>query len=171
MNNLTKNIRFSDAKESELPFIVEVYNQTIASRMVTADTLPITVDSRHNWYHSHNPQTRPLWIIWLNDLPCGWISLSTFYGRPAYDKTVEISLYIHSDYRGQKVGQYAAYKLEQFAQQQGIETILSYIFGHNAPSLALFKKLGYEQWGHLPKVAELDKIKRDLIILGKSIIK
>ena len=35
-----------DATEADLPAIVEIYNATIAGRMVTADTSPVTVESR-----------------------------------------------------------------------------------------------------------------------------
>ncbi|WP_392551191.1 N-acetyltransferase family protein [Orbus wheelerorum] len=169
MNNIADEIIFADAQLTDLPFIVEVYNQTIASRMVTADTSPITVNDRLEWFNAHNAQTRPLWLIKYNNQPCGWISLSTFYGRPAYAKTVELSLYIHQAFRGKKIGQQAVMAVEQFARKNKIETILSFIFAHNQPSISLFEKLGYSKYGHLPNIAELDDIKRDLVILGKAI--
>ena len=160
-------ITYTDATLDDLPFIVEVYNSTIACRQVTADLQPVSVESRFAWFEQHNPQKRPLWLIKYQNQPCGWVSLSSFYGRPAYDKTVEISLYIHQDFRGKKIGQTTVDKMETFAKQAGIEAILSYIFGHNIASLNLFEKMNYKQWALLPKVAELDGIKRDLVILGK----
>ena len=162
-------ITYTDATLDDLPFIVEVYNSTIASRQVTADLQPVSIESRFAWFEQHNPQKRPLWLIKYHDQPCGWVSLSSFYGRPAYDKTVEISLYIHQDFRGQKIGQITVAKMESFAKQAGIEAILSYIFGHNIASLNLFEKMNYKQWALLPKVAELDGVKRDLVILGKRL--
>ena len=162
-------ITYTDATLDDLPFIVAVYNSTIASRQVTADLQPVSVESRFAWFEQHNPQKRPLWLIKYHDQPCGWVSLSSFYGRPAYDKTVEISLYIHQDFRGQKIGQITVAKMESFAKQAGIEAILSYIFGHNIASLNLFEKMNYKQWALLPKVAELDGVKRDLVILGKRL--
>ena len=162
-------ITYTDATLDDLPFIVEVYNSTIASRQVTADLQPVSVESRFAWFEQHNPQKRPLWLIKYQNQPCGWVSLSSFYGRPAYDKTVEISLYIHQDFRGKKIGQTTVAKMESFAKQAGIEAILSYIFGHNIASLNLFEKMHYKQWALLPKVAELDGVKRDLVILGKRL--
>jgi L-amino acid N-acyltransferase YncA len=47
-----------------------------------------------------------------------------------------------------------------------LNRLLAFIFGHNEPSLALFKKLGFQPWGFLPGVALLDSIERDLAILG-----
>ncbi|MFQ0970759.1 N-acetyltransferase family protein [Gilliamella sp. BG1] len=162
-------ITYHDATLEDLSFIVDVYNSTIAGRQVTADTVPVSVESRLEWFYQHNPNNRPLWLIKYQDKPCGWISLSSFYGRPAFYKTVEISLYLHQDFRGKKIGQFMVDKIEQFAKQAGIEAIFSYVFRHNLPSVNLFKKMQYQQWGLLPKIAELDNVQRDLVILGKRL--
>ena len=162
-------ITYHDATLEDLPFIVDVYNSTIAGRQVTADTVPVSVESRLEWFYQHNPKNRPIWLIKYQDRPCGWISLSSFYGRPAFYKTVEISLYLHQDFRGKKIGQFMVDKIEQFAKQAGIEAIFSYVFRHNLPSVNLFKKMQYQQWGLLPKIAELDNVQRDLVILGKRL--
>ena len=50
-----------------------------------------------------------------------------------------------------------------------VETLLGFIFGHNAPSLALFDSFGFARWGTLPKVALLDGVERDVIILGRRV--
>jgi L-amino acid N-acyltransferase YncA len=48
--------------------------------------------------------------------------------------------------------------------------LLGFIFAHNEPSLRLFAKFGFERWGYLPKVAELDEVERDLVIMGKRVM-
>jgi phosphinothricin acetyltransferase len=50
-----------------------------------------------------------------------------------------------------------------------LDTLLGFIFGHNAPSLALFERLGFSRWGFLPKVATLDGVERDLVIVGRRV--
>ena len=55
------------------------------------------------------------------------------------------------------------------AEQLALRTYLGFIFAHNARSLALFRKFGFEQWAHLPRVAVLDGIERDLLILGRRL--
>ena len=55
------------------------------------------------------------------------------------------------------------------APSLGIRTLLAFTFGHNAPSLALFRSAGFTDWGVFPKVARLDGVRRDLIILGRSL--
>lgn len=159
---------FIIAKESDLPEIVRIYNQTVPTRQSTADLEPVSVEDRREWYFSHNPEHRPLWLIQLDDAIVGWISVSDFYGRKAYDKTVEVSIYVDENYRGNRLGEKALSFVEAHIKDYGIETVLAFIFGHNMPSISLFKKFGYEKWAELPKVAEMDGIKRDLVILGKK---
>ena len=155
----------------DLTTIVAIYNSTVASREVTADTEPVSVESRLPWFHEHQPARRPLWVIEQaeRDGIIGWISYSNFYGRPAYAGTAEVSIYIDQDWRGKGVGRYALQEAIAFAPQVGVHTVLGFIFGHNKPSLALFEKFGFETWAKLPRVANLDGIERDLIILGKRV--
>jgi phosphinothricin acetyltransferase len=155
----------------DLPTIVAIYNSTIASRQVTADTEPVSVESRLPWFHDHQPGRRPLWVIEEADRDgiIGWISYSNFYGRPAYSGTAEVSIYIDQAWRGKGVGRYALQEAIDFAPQVNVHTVLGFIFGHNTPSLALFEKFGFETWANLPRVANLDGIERDLIILGKRV--
>ncbi|MCO6546847.1 MAG: GNAT family N-acetyltransferase, partial [Gilliamella sp.] len=70
-------ITYHDATLEDLPFIVDVYNSTIAGRQVTADTVSVSVESRLEWFYQHNPKNRPIWLIKYQDRPCGWISLSS----------------------------------------------------------------------------------------------
>jgi phosphinothricin acetyltransferase len=155
----------------DLPTIVAIYNSTIASREVTADTEPVSVASRLPWFHEHQPGRRPLWVIEESgrDGIIGWISYSNFYGRPAYSGTAEVSIYIDEAWRGKGVGRYALQEAIDFAPQVDVHTVLGFIFGHNQPSLGLFGKFGFETWANLPRVANLDGIERDLIILGKRV--
>jgi len=155
----------------DLPTIVAIYNSTIASREVTADTEPVSVESRLSWFHEHTPDRRPLWIIEEEgrDGTVGWISYSNFYGRPAYSGTAEVSIYIDETWRGKGVGKYALTEAIAFAPQIKVHTLLGFIFGHNQPSLGLFRKFGFDTWANFPRVANLDGIERDLIILGKRV--
>jgi|EP01034_Spumella_vulgaris_P028107 phosphinothricin acetyltransferase len=169
------SFRHRIATLTDLPTIVAIYNSTIASREVTADTEPVSVESRLAWFHEHTPERRPLWVIERADdssaspAVLGWISYSNFYGRPAYSGTAEVSIYIDEAARGKGIGRYALQEAIDFAPSIKVHTLLGFIFGHNQPSLGLFSKFGFETWAKLPKVANLDGIERDLIILGKRV--
>ncbi len=157
------------ARFDDLPAIVAIYNSTIASRQVTADTEPISVESRHAWFAEHTPQRRPLWVVEEAGQVIGWLSYSNFYGRPAYAGTAELSIYLHEQARGKGLGRYFLEQAIAYAPQIGIHTLLGFIFGHNEPSLKLFEKFGFERWATMPRVATLDDIERDLIIVGKRV--
>ncbi|HEX9172723.1 MAG TPA: GNAT family N-acetyltransferase [Telluria sp.] len=163
------------ARAADLPLIVDIYNSTIASREVTADTEPVSVQSRQAWFDEHTPERRPLWVIHAADDTAaepevvGWMSYSNFYGRPAYSGTAEVSIYIAEQWRGKGVGRYCLEQAIEFAPRIAVHTLLGFIFGHNEPSLALFRKYGFDTWAQLPRVANLDGIERDLIILGKRV--
>ena len=164
------------ARRDDLPVIVDIYNSTVASREVTADTEPVSVASREAWFNEHTPERRPLWVIHdandVSDHPAvvGWMSYSNFYGRPAYSGTAELSIYIDEQWRGRGLGKYCLEQAIAFAPSIRVHTLLGFIFGHNVPSLALFRKFGFDTWANFPRVANLDGIERDLIILGKRVV-
>ncbi len=163
------------AAPDDLAAIVAIYNSTVASREVTADTEPVTVASRQQWFDDHHPGRRPLWVIHAaNDQAerpevLGWLSYSNFYGRPAYAGTAELSIYIAEQWRGKGLGRYCLAQAIAHAPSIGVHTLLGFIFGHNRPSLALFARFGFDTWATLPRVANLDGVERDLVIMGKRV--
>ncbi|NUT13043.1 MAG: N-acetyltransferase [Cupriavidus sp.] len=164
------NFSLRIAEPRDLPGIVAIYNSTVASRMVTADNEPFTVVSRQGRFDAHQPARRPLWVCEDADgSMAGWMSFSDFYGRPAYGATAEVSIYLDAQRRGQGLGRYLLQQAIDQAPTVGVTTLLGFIFGHNAPSLGLFAALGFTRWGDLPRVAVLDGVERDLIIVGRRV--
>ena len=157
---------YRKATLKDLPKIVEIYNQIIPSRLATADLTPITVDERKGWFEAFD-ENHPIWVIEYQNEVRGWVALEHFYGRPAYDHTSEIVIYLDQRLRKQGVGTKTMEFIIRQLPKLTVDTIVAYIFGHNIPSLKLFKSFGFTQWGLLPQVAELDGIKRDLVILGR----
>jgi len=154
---------------SDLPRIIAIYNATISSRMVTADLEPVSVESRVPWFEQHTPGLRPLWVVERNAQVVAWLSFSSFYGRPAYEKTAELSVYVDQPARGQGLGSALLRGALTHAPELGVDRLLGFIFAHNAPSVALFAKFGFERWAFLPGVARLDGVERDLVIVGRAL--
>lgn len=161
-------MKLVSATISDLPEIVKIYNETIASRQVTADLVEVTVESKRNWFHNHT-KNRPLLVAKINEEICGWVSFTPFKERPAYDKTLELSIYISTNYRKKGIGTKIMAEVLSTAQKLQIETLIAVIFAHNLPSLALFNKFEFSCWGHLPEIADLDGTKCDVLILGKKL--
>lgn len=156
------------ATAADLPRIVDIYNSTVASRLVTADTEPVTVESRTEWFHNHSDQ-RPIFLFLQEDETIGWFSFEAFYGRPAYDKTVELSLYLDEHYRGRGIGSQAVAQMKDIAATLDIETLLAFVFAHNSRALMLFKNHGFTEYGRLPDVATMDGSHYSLSILGYKV--
>jgi L-amino acid N-acyltransferase YncA len=153
----------------DLPAIVTIYNSTIPSRQVTADIEPVTVASRMEWFNEHSAGKRPIWVVEENGQMLGWLSYSNFHSRAAYSHTAEISIYLAQDARGKGLGAYFLTEAIAFAPSLNIHTLVGLIFGHNEPSLKLFERFGFERWADMPRVATLDGIERDLVIVGKRV--
>lgn len=158
-----------DAVETDLPAIVAIYNASIPSRIATADLELVSTQSRRAWFHEHSPSLRPLWVMQVDQETAGWLSFQSFYGRPAYRATAEISIYVASAYQRCGVGRQLLSQAIQYSPTLKLKTLLGFIFAHNQPSLQLFEAFGFQRWGHLPQVAELDNLERDLVIMGRRI--
>ena len=160
---------FTYASQNDLSRIVSTYNSTVASRMVTADLEEVSVESKQVWFSAHSPEKRPLWIVLSEGNYAGWMSFNSFYGRPAYDGTVEVSIYLEDKFKGKGLGKACLKKAIDEAAGLNIHTLLGFIFAHNEPSVKLFTQFGFQKWGHLPEVANMKGEMRDLLIIGKKV--
>jgi L-amino acid N-acyltransferase YncA len=158
-----------DAREPDLETIVRIYNSAIPGRLATADTEPVSTESKRSWFRDRDLARYPLWVVESEGRVSAWLSFGKFYGRPAYAGTSEVSIYV--DPSIQRRGVATRLMEHAFAQAPalGLSTLLGFVFAHNERSVRLCEKFGFEEWGHLPRVAVLDGVERDLLILGKRI--
>jgi L-amino acid N-acyltransferase YncA len=156
------------ARREDLPAIVEVYNSTVALGTVTADTEPVSVDSRIEWFEAHAPHRHPLWVAADEaGRMIGWLSFSAFYGRPAYRRTAELSIYLAEAARGRGLGRLLLARAVEEAPALGFAVLLGFIWRQNLPSVRLFERCGFAEWGCLPRVAEIGGREFDTLILGR----
>jgi len=157
------------AAAADLPAIVAIYNASIPGRLATADTAAVSVDSRRDWFAAFEPASRPLWVAQAGPEILGWLGLRSFYGRPAYHRTVEVAVYVAPGAQRRGIARALLAHALVAAPALGVSTLLAFVFGHNDASLNLFRAEGFADWGRLPRVAELDGVERDLVILGKRL--
>ncbi|MGI8505269.1 MAG: GNAT family N-acetyltransferase [Solirubrobacteraceae bacterium] len=153
-----------DATRGDLEAIVAIYNASISGRLATADLEPVLVEERVGWFERHG-RKRPLWVARSAGRVAGWLSFEDFYGRPAYHRTAEVSVYVAPDCQRLGIGGQLLGAAVQRAPELGLAVLLGFVFGHNTPSLRLFAGFGFEAAGRLPAVAELDGVMRDLVIV------
>ena len=161
------NLIIRDAVEVDLPAILQIYNATVPTRMVTAELEPTTVEARLQWFREHSPEQYPFWVAESDGRVIGWLDFKRFLPRSAYRGTAEISVYVDENFRGRGVGQRLLQHAIIRAPSLGITALVGLIFGHNERSLRLFERLGFERWAFLPAVAQLDGVQRDLVMLGQ----
>jgi phosphinothricin acetyltransferase len=156
-----------DATEADLPAIVEIYNASIPGRLATADTQPVSVESRRGWFTDRERARHPLWVAEQAGQVVGWLSFGKFHTRPAYVATAEVSIYVATN--AQRLGIATLLMTTALARAPGLglTTFVGLVFAHNSRSVALCEKFGFATWGHLPRVAVLDGVERDLLILGR----
>ena len=162
-------MKIRDATQSDLPAIVDIYNVAIATRISTAQLEPVSLESRRDWLKEHSPDKHPFWVTEHDGEVVGWLSLKPFIARAAYRGTAELSVYVDERHRRHGIGRALLEKAIAEARSLGIGAFVGLIFAHNEPSLRLFSELGFARWGLLPRVALLDGIERDLVIVGRQV--
>lgn len=157
------------ALAADLPVIVAIYNASIPGRMATADTEPVTVAEREHWFREFDPGKRPLWVYEHEGAIVGWLGLRSYYGRPAYHRTVELAVYVDPGHRRRGIAHDLLENALREAPRLGIRNVLAFVLVHNQPSVTLFELHGFQRWGLLPRVCDMDGVERDVLILGRRL--
>src|SRR5437588_12955184 len=165
----TDEMIIRDAVETDLPAIIDIYNATVPTRVVTAELKPTTIEARLPWFREHSPHDYPFWVAESDGRIIGWLDFKKFLPRCAYRGTAEISVYVDQSFRRRGVARRLLEEAIARAPSLGISAMVGLIFAHNEPSLKLFEGLGFERWGLLPRIARLDDIERDLTIMGRHV--
>jgi L-amino acid N-acyltransferase len=143
------------AEVTDLPRLVEIYNQAIATHTVTGDTLPFSVRERRAWFDRHDPDAYPIYICGDEQGKIlGFLSLSPYRDRPAMRRTAEISYYVDYAYHHQGIGSALLDSAISDCARIGCRVLLAIVLEWNEPSLKLLKKYGFQKWGYLPEVAD-----------------
>lgn len=164
------NITYRPATQQDLPQIIAIYNQIISLHNVTADIYPVALIDRQAWFDDFDQVHQAIWVIETHGETIGWVSLRNFNERLAYQHTSEISVYLDQNARGHHLGSQTVKFVENEAMSRNIQNIVALVFSQNNASQALFQKQGYERWGHLPQIAQIDDEKLDLDYLGKHLM-
>ena len=158
-----------DAVEGDLPAVIAIYNEAIATRLSTAQLEPVTVESRRHWLTTHSADRHPFWVAEIDGKIAGWLTLKEFLPRCAYSGTAEVSVYVDPTMQRQGVARKLLGEIIERAPELKITAIVGLIFAHNESSLRLFERLGFQRWGLLPRVALVDDKHRDLTIMGRQV--
>ena len=158
------------ATENDYADIVAIYNHAVDETFATADTEYVTVESRKEWFAQHSPDTYPIYVAKENNEIVGWCSLSPYRpGRKALRRIAEISYYIHKDHRRKGIANSLIAHTIRSAKNLCFNNLISILLDLNQTSIYILEKFGFEKWGHLPNVAEIDGVICGQYIYGRKI--
>lgn len=162
------SIRIAD--EGDWARLIEIYNEAVETGYATADTVRATVESKRDWLGSHSPDRYPIYVEETDASITGWCSLSPYRpGRHALRHTAEISYYVASEFWRKGVASRLIGHAIADAARLELRTLFGILLESNHGSVALLKKLGFEQWGFLPKVADFDGAEVGHVYWGKRL--
>ncbi|CAG7651005.1 GNAT family N-acetyltransferase [Paenibacillus allorhizosphaerae] len=142
-------IRF--ALSSDLPQIVEIYNDAVLHTVATFDTVPRTLEQQEQWFEQHGA-AYPVLVAERDGRIAGWASANRYSDRQAYARTAELSLYVRQDQRGQGIGKALFERLLAEAKAAGLHTVLSRIVEGNDNSIHIHNLHGFDTVGTMREV-------------------
>ena len=133
------------ATETDLPALLEIYNDIILHTTAVYDYEPHTLDMRKAWYKAKVDGNYPVFVAEEDGRPVGFSSFGPFRAWAAYRFTVENSIYVAADQRGKGIGRALLEPLIEAARERGLHALIASIDATNAVSLKLHASFGFEE--------------------------
>jgi phosphinothricin acetyltransferase len=131
--------------------INDIYNHYVLTSTCTFHLEPVTRQERLDWLEAHSGRYG-VTIAKMDGIVVGWASLSNHRPRPAYDGTVESSVYIHEDFHRRGLGRVLMEDLIDRAKKLGFHTIVAGAEASQSASIGLHEKLGFVQVARFKEV-------------------
>lgn len=153
------------ARTRDAAAIADIYNQGIADRIATFDTVLRTEADIRAWFDRRHP----IVVVTDGDQPdapvLGFAATSTYRPRECYAGVAEFSVYVAREARGRGVGRTAMTLLAAEAASAGIWKLVTRIFTENEASRRLMMSAGFREVGVYRRHAKLDGVWRDTVIV------
>jgi L-amino acid N-acyltransferase YncA len=145
---------------ADWPAVQAIYAEGIATRAATFETEPPDYDSFDASHHSDHRL-----VAVENGRIVGWVALAPTSTRACYAGVAENSIYISGSGRGRGIGRALMKAVIASAADGGIWTIQAGMLPENAASVALHERLGFRLVGRFERIAQLDGVWRDTVLL------
>ncbi len=140
------------AIETDLPQMLEIYNDVILHTTAVYDYEPHALEMRKQWLETEQQQGFPVFVAEEENKIVGFSSIGSFRNWAAYKYSVENSIYVASDKRGKGIGKLLLPPLIDAAKTLNMHTIVASIDATNEASLRLHKRFGFEEVAHFKEV-------------------
>lgn len=134
---LLRNATVADAEA-----IRAIYNHEVENSLVTFDLVPRSFAEQQDWIREREGALGAI-VAEVDGAVVGFASLSPYRSRPAYNTTVENSIYVSEAARGLGVGKRLLEELIKMAKARGFHTVLAHIAGGHEASIALHHSVGF----------------------------
>ena len=139
--------------KDDIAACLDIYNYEVVNGVATLDLEPRTLPEWKEWYEAHSDEHHPIIVGTIDGVVAGYASLSPYRPKEAYKSTVELSIYIHQEYRGKGVAsKLMAHILDHAKATDTLHTVVSVITAGNAASTALHERFGFTYCGLTPQV-------------------
>ena len=146
--------------EEDWPEVAAIWAEGIATGNATFETEPLSYAA-----FDATRLARPRFVAERDGAVVGWAALAPVSNRRCYAGVVENSIYVAEAARGRGVGGELMRALVGAAAEAGIWTIQTSVFPENAASVALHERAGFRLVGRRERIAELDGVWRDTLLL------
>jgi phosphinothricin acetyltransferase len=137
--------RLAERRDAEA--LRRIYNVEVQESTVTFDLVPRSLTEQVAWIDEHSGGHPAIVAVADNDAVAGFASLTPYRPRPAYAPTVEDSVYVDRECRGQGLGKLLLAELVVLARDHGFHSVIARIVGGHEASIALHEVCGFEQVG------------------------
>ena len=142
-----------EASQDDLPALCEIYNHYVQHTHVTFDLVPFSVEQRRDWFTQFNKNPRHRLFVTLKDgNVVGYASSSWFRLKPAYDQSVETTIYLAPEATGLGLGRPLYTHLLNSLETADVHRCYGIIALPNDASVKLHKSLGFSEAGQLHEV-------------------
>ena len=131
--------------------VAAIYNQAVTGTTASFDIEPKSTADREAWLRERGPR-HPVLVAEADGAVVAWGALSRYSERPAYDRTVEISVYVNSAHQGRGLGHAMTRALLDAAITCELHVILARICTENVASVAMVRNLGFTPAGVMHEV-------------------
>ena len=160
--DLPADVTTRPVTEADLAAVLAIYAEGLATRNATFETkLPTAEQLRAKWLPGM------AWVAELDGEVVGWTAMMPVSSRDCYAGVGETSVYVTEAARGRGVGKALLYTQVIEADRAGMWTLQTSIFPENRASLALHHSAGYRTLAVRTRIAQLDGVWRDTVLLER----
>jgi phosphinothricin acetyltransferase len=141
------------AARDDLPRLTEIYNHYVIHTPITFDLEPYTVERRVAWFEQFAPAGRyRLVVAEESGLLAGYAGTTRFRVKPAYDTTVETTIYCSPEAAGKGIGRKLYAALLEALAPENINRIVAGYTLPNPTSARLHEHFGFKPVGIFSEV-------------------